>query len=170
MGQLRMLGQGLRSTLLPFALLLAVSWYSLAQAAPKPPTFTTIDGKKINTGDLRGKLVMVNFWATSCGICLAEMPELIATYNRYRHRGVEVIAVAMSYDDLGKIRAAVAKHRLPFPVVFDQDGRLAREYEGVRATPTTFLIDRSGKRISKTVGIIDFDKLRAYLESAAAAG
>ena len=69
-----------------------------------------------------------------------------------------------------QIRAYMAKRSLPFPVVFDRDGALAREFEGVRATPTTFLIDRAGKRISKTVGIIDFEKLRAFLESAAASG
>ena len=95
---------------------------------------------------------------------------MISTYRRYRNRGFEVIAVAMRYDEPELIDAYVAKQRLPFPVVFDRDGALAREFEGVRATPTTFLIDRSGKRISKTVGIIDFAKLRAFLESAAAPG
>ena len=98
------------------------------------------------------------------------MPDLIATWRRYRSRGFEVIAVAMSYDEPEQIRAYMAKRSLPFPVVFDRDGALAREFEGVRATPTTFLIDRAGKRISKTVGIIDFEKLRAFLESAAASG
>lgn len=168
MGRYKGLWRGLRWALL--ALALVASWHAPAQAAPEPPTFITLDGKKIGPGELRGKLVLVNFWATSCGICLQEMPDLIATYRRYRSRGLEVIAVAMSYDEPEQIRAYMAKHGLPFPVVFDRDGALAREFEGVRATPTTFLIDRSGKRISKTVGIIDFNKLRAFLESAAAPG
>lgn len=163
-----MLGHGLHWALL--ALALTFSWHAPVQAASEAPAFTTLDGKKIAPGELRGKLVLVNFWATSCGICLQEMPDLIATYRRYRSRGLEVIAVAMYYDEPEQIRAYMAKHNLPFPVVFDRDGALAREFEGVRATPTTFLIDRSGKRISKTVGIIDFDKLRAFLESAAAPG
>lgn len=166
MERFRRLGPGLHWALLAIAL--AMPWHAPAQAAPEAPAFTTLDGKKIRPGDLRGKLVLVNFWATSCGICLQEMPDLIATYRRYRNRGFEVIAVAMDYDDPVKIREYVAKHRLPFLVVFDRDGTLAREYEGVRATPTSFLIDRSGRRISKTVGILDFDKLRAFLESAAA--
>ena len=161
-----MLRRGLRWTLL--ALALALCWHAPVQAAPDALAFTTLDGKKIHLGDLRGKLVLVNFWATSCGVCLAEMRDLIETYRRFRTRGFEVIAIAMPYDDPEKVRAYMAKHRLPFPMVFDQDGQLAREYDSVRATPTTFLIDRSGKRISKTVGIIDFGKLRAYLESAAA--
>ena len=166
MGRNSRLGRGLRWVLL--TLTLAVPWHVPVQAAPEAHAFMTLDGKKIGPGELRGKLVLVNFWATSCGICLQEMPDLISTYQRYRNRGFEVIAVAMDYDEPEQIRAYVAKHRLPFPVVFDRDGTLAREYEGVRATPTSFLIDRSGRRISKTVGILDFDKLRAFLESAAA--
>ncbi|WP_211371199.1 TlpA disulfide reductase family protein [Dechloromonas hortensis] len=168
MGRFRRLGRGLRWALL--ALALVMPWHVPVQAAPEAPAFTTLDGKKIRPGELRGKLVLVNFWATSCGVCLQEMPDLIATWRRYRSRGFEVIAVAMSYDEPEQIRAYMAKRSLPFPVVFDRDGALAREFEGVRATPTTFLIDRAGKRISKTVGIIDFEKLRAFLESAAASG
>lgn len=168
MGRFRRLGRGLRWALL--ALALVMPWHVPVQAAPEAPAFTTLDGKKIRPGELRGKLVLVNFWATSCGVCLQEMPDLIATWRRYRSRGFEVIAVAMSYDEPEQIRAYMAKRSLPFQVVFDRDGALAREFEGVRATPTTFLIDRAGKRISKTVGIIDFEKLRAFLESAAASG
>ncbi|MDA8259187.1 MAG: TlpA disulfide reductase family protein [Betaproteobacteria bacterium] len=168
MGRFRRLGRRLRGALLAVAL--AASWHASAQKVSAAPAFTTLDGKQIRPADLRGKLVLVNFWATSCGICLQEMPDLIATYRRHNSRGFEVIAVAMYYDEPEQIRAYVAKHGLPFPVVFDRDGALAREFEGVRATPTTFLIDRSGKRISRTVGIIDFDKLRAFLESAATSG
>ena len=133
-------------------------------------TFTTMEGQQIRLSDLRGKIVLINFWATSCGICLAEMPDLIKTYQQYHKRGFEVIAVAMHYDQLGDIKAYVRKQGLPFPVVFDRDGSLAREFEQVGGTPTTFLIDRSGRRISKTVGIIDFGKLRAFLESVGVAG
>ena len=137
----------------------------------KPATpalvFATLSGQRIDLADLRGKIVLVNFWATSCGICMAEMPDLVATYRQYRERDFEVIAVAMPYDDLQQVRAYAAKQGLPFPVVFDTDGRLAHEFDQVGATPTTFLIDRSGRRISKTVGSINFGKLRAFLESAA---
>ncbi len=141
-----------------------------AQALASPAlTFTTMEGQQIRLSDLRGKIVLINFWATSCGICLAEMPDLIQTYQQYRKQGFEVIAVAMHYDQPGDIRAYVRKQGLPFPVVFDRDGNLAREFDQVSGTPTTFLIDGSGKRISKTIGIIDFGKLRAFLESAGVA-
>jgi peroxiredoxin len=152
-------------------LVIALSAALNAQAVASPAlTFTTMEGQQIRLSDLRGKIVLINFWATSCGICLAEMPDLIQTYQQYRKRGFEVIAVAMHYDQPGDIRAYVRKQGLPFPVVFDRDGKLAREFEQASVTPTTFLIDGSGRRVSKTLGIIDFGKLRAFLESAAVAG
>lgn len=162
-----MLHNRLRWAMLVIALSAALN----AQAAALPAlTFTTMEGQKIRLSDLRGKIVLIHFWATSCGICLAEMPDLIQTYQQYRKRGFEVIAVAMHYDQPGDIRAYVSKQGLPFPVVFDRDGSLAREFEQVSVTPTTFLIDGLGRRISKTVGIIDFSKLRALMESAGVAG
>ena len=167
MENISMLYNGLRWAVLAIALSAPLS----AQAvAPPVLTFTTMEGKQIRLSDLRGKIVLINFWATSCGICLKEMPDLIRTYQQYRTRGFEVIAVAMHYDQPGDIRAYVRKQGLPFPVVFDRDGSLAREFDQVAATPTTFLIDGSGRRISKTVGIIDFGKLHAFLESAGVAG
>lgn len=134
--------------------------------ASSTPAFTTLEGKKTSLSELRGKLVLVNFWATSCGICLEEMPDLMLTYKRYHLRGFEVIAVAMSYDNPGDIRNYVRKYGLPFPVVYDRDGRIAKAFGQVNATPTAFLIDASGKRISKTLGIMDFGKLDAYLDAA----
>ena len=66
-------------------------------AAPAA-TFTTLEGKPITLNDLRGKVVLVNFSATSCPGCVKEMPDLIETYNQYKAKGFEIIAVAMSYD------------------------------------------------------------------------
>lgn len=146
---------------------LVASGYGVAPKSVTPAeTFTTLGGAQIRLADLRGKVVLINFWATSCGICMAEMPDLAATYRQYRNRGFEVIAVAMHYDDPELVKKYVTKQALPFPVVFDKDGELAREFDQVGATPTTFLIDQAGGRVSKTVGIIHFDKLRAFLESA----
>jgi peroxiredoxin len=151
-------------------LVIALSAALNAQALASPALiFTTMEGQKIRLSDLRGKIVLIHFWATSCGICLAEMPDLIQTYQQYHKQGFEVIAVAMRYDQPGDIKAYVRKQSLQFPVVFDRDGSLAREFEQVSVTPTTFLIDGSGRRVSKTVGIIDFSKLRAFLESAGVA-
>lgn len=149
----------------------AVTGYGFVSKAAKPAdTFTTLSGQRIDLADLRGKIVLVNFWATSCGVCMLEMPDLVAAYRQYRERGFEVIAVAMSYDDPELVREYVRKQGLSFPVVFDKEGKLAASFEQTRVTPTTFLIDKSGRRVSKTVGIINFAKLHDFLETAATAG
>lgn len=149
----------------------AAGAYALRQKpAASTETFTTISGQQIALNDLRGKIILINFWATSCGICMTEMPDLIATYRQYQPQGLEVIAVAMPYDDPEQVRLYAARHTLPFPVVFDKGGDLARDYGQVKVTPVTFIIDKSGQRISKTIGIINFSKLRAYLDTALAAG
>lgn len=146
------------------ALIVALAMPAGALASSPPvSTFKTLDGQQIRLSELRGKIVLINFWATSCGICRQEMPKLIRTYRQYRSRGFEVIAVAMHYDRPVDIRAYIHKQGLPFPVVHDSDGQLARKFDQVAATPTTFVIDGSGKLASKTLGIIDFGKLRAYL-------
>lgn len=147
-------------------IVLCASFNTHAQTVAAPAlTFAAMDGQKIRLYDLRGKIVLINFWATSCGICLKEMPDLIAAYRQYRSRGFEVIAVAMRYDEPEKIREYVRKQSVPFHVVFDRDGALAREFGQINGTPTTFLIDKSGRRISRTVGVINFKKLRAFLEA-----
>lgn len=167
MENINMLYNRLRWAVLAIALSAPLS----AQAAAPPvPTFSTMEGQQIRLSDLRGKIVLINFWATSCGICMKEMPDLIKTYQQYNKRGFEVIAVAMNYDRPDNIKAYVSKQGLPFHVVHDKDGSLAREFDRIGGTPTTFIIDRSGRLISKTVGIIDFGKLHTFMDSAGLAG
>lgn len=138
-----------------------------AQAQPlKAPsiTFTTLDGHPLRLQDLRGKIVLVNFWATSCGVCLAEMPALIRTYQHYHPQGLEIIAVAVSYDQPERIRAYVKQHALSFPVVWDTTGDIGRRFPDVQATPTTFIIDKRGQLISRTLGAIDVERLQLFLQ------
>lgn len=145
----------------------AVAAYALTgqNAAPATPavTFTTLDGRQIRLQDQQGKIVMVIFWATSCSICMGEMPDLIQTYRQYHARGFELIAVAMAYDDPEQVRKFSRSKGLPFPVVLDTSGSLARSFDDTKVVPTTFLIDRHGKLVSRTRGAIDFAKLRQYL-------
>ena len=147
----------------------AVVSYALTQraAAPVAPTmsFTTLDGRHIRLEDLHGKVVMVTFWATSCPICMGEMPDLVETYRRYQPRGFELITVAMAYDTPEQVRNFAGSRGLPFPVVLDASGALARSFDDAKVVPTTFLIDKSGKLVSKTLGAVDFSKLRQYLDA-----
>lgn len=140
-------------------------FYALLEK-PTPPaaTFTTLEGKPIVLDELRGKVVLVNFWATSCPGCIKEMPDMVEVYKQYRDRGFEIIAVAMSYDPPNYVSNYVETRQLPFPVVIDVNGEHARAFGNVQLTPTTFIIGKDGHILEQKLGELDFVKLRALLD------
>jgi peroxiredoxin len=127
-------------------------------------TFLTLKGERIAMGDLRGKVVLVEFWATDCVTCVREMPQLAATHEKYRARGYETIAVAMRYDPPSYVVAYAERNRLPFTVAFDPVGELAKAFGEVKLTPTTFIIDRRGAIVARMLGERDFARLHALIE------
>lgn len=139
--------------------------YALMEKPQAPTaTFTTLEGKQMTLADLRGKVVLVNFWATSCPGCVREMPDLIETYNRYKDKGFVVVAVAMSYDPPNYVANFAKTRQLPFPVALDVNGEHARAFGDVQLTPTSFLIGKDGSVLEQTLGDLDFTKLHARLD------
>lgn len=139
--------------------------YALVDKPGAPAaTFTTLEGKPIVLDELRGKVVLVNFWATSCPGCIKEMPDLVETYKQYRDRGFEIIAVAMSYDPPNYVLNFAQTRQLPFPVALDVDGAHARAFGDVQLTPTAFIIGKDGRILEQKLGELDFVKLRALLD------
>jgi peroxiredoxin len=134
-----------------------------AKAAPRAD-FVTIQGEKVSTRSLRGKVVVVNFWSTSCVTCVEEMPKMVRTYNKYRDRGLETVAVAMSYDPPNYVLAYAVSNKLPFKVALDPLGSVARSFGEIDATPTTFVLDKRGKVVGRWVGEPDFSRLDELLE------
>lgn len=133
--------------------------------APAPVLpYTLLDGSRHSTAQLRGKVVLVNFWATSCAVCLHEMPELMATHEQFVTRGFATLSVAMSYDRPDRVAHYAAARRLPFGVALDFDGSIARGFGDVAVTPTTVLIDRQGRVVQRYVGAPDFTALRALVD------
>lgn len=133
------------------------------QEAPKA-SFTLLSGEKVALDALKGKVVLVNFWATSCPGCVKEMPQLVETYNKYHGKGFETVAVAMSYDPPEYVKAFAEKNRLPFNVAMDADGGAAKAFGEVRLTPTTFVIDKEGHIVQRILGEADFAKLNQLIE------
>ena len=127
-------------------------------------TFVSIKGERITVADLRGKVALVNFWATDCAICVKEMPQLVETHQKYQSRGFETIAVAMRHDPPNYVLAYAEKNALPFKVVLDPMGEIAKAFGDVKLTPTTFIIDKRGNVVKKIVGEPDFKKLHELLE------
>lgn len=145
---------------------IALGAYTIVDTKPAAPavTFVSLQGEKVTTASLRGKVVLVNFWATDCVTCIREMPDIVATYNRYRAQGFETIAVAMKYDPPNHVLDYAEKTRLPFKVALDPLGELARAFGDVKLTPTTFIIDRQGRLVTRILGAPDFAKLHLLLE------
>lgn len=124
----------------------------------------TLDGKTLALKDLRGKVVLVNFWATTCTTCVGEMPRMTQTYNSFASRGYQMVAVAMEYDRPDWVANFTKKNALPFTVALDPKGDAARAFGGVMLTPTSFLIDKRGRIVQKFLGAPDFAKLNATIE------
>jgi peroxiredoxin len=117
--------------------------------------FTTITGKKIDLKELRGKPVIVTFWATDCPGCMKEIPHLIDLYTRYQERGLEIIAVAMYYDPPSHVVAMSRDRKLPYDVALDLKSEHARAFGDIMFTPTTFLIDPDGSIALQKTGVFD---------------
>jgi peroxiredoxin len=126
--------------------------------------FTKLDGSAGSTEALRGRVVFVNFWATSCTTCVAEMPEIAATHRAFAPRGYETLAVAMQYDPPAFVSNFAQSRALPFPVVIDNTGAIAKAFGDVQLTPTSFLLDKQGRIVKRYVGAPDFAALRALVE------
>ena len=126
--------------------------------------FTSIQGEKVSTADLRGRVVLVNFWATDCVVCVKEMPRLVQTYTTYNAKGLELIAVAMRHDPPNYVLDYTEKNRLPFKVALDPMGKLAEAFDGVKLTPTTIVIDKRGNVVERILGEPDFKKLEKLIE------
>lgn len=153
--------------IIPLAILvlLGILAFSLGNKTQAPDvTFTTIEGKTIKMSALQGQVVLVNFWATDCPGCIAEMPQLIETYKQYHDKGFEVVAVAMSYDPPSQVLNYTRKNALPFPVMHDGLGEMAVKFDDVRLTPTAFIVDKQGRVIRKVIGELDFVALRSLLD------
>lgn len=132
--------------------------------------FLLLDGSALSAASLRGKVYLLNFWATSCTTCVAEMPQIAATYQRYRDRGYDTVAVAMQYDPPAYVARFAQTRALPFKVAVDHDGQVARAWGDVRITPTSYLVDRQGRIVKRYVGQPDFAALHVLVERLLAEG
>ncbi len=135
-----------------------------ASAAAPPSTFVLLDGTSQTTADLKGKVTLVTFWATSCTACIAGMPQVAAIHDRYRGAAFDTIAVAMSYDMPAHVAQYSESRRLPFKVALDSTGAVARAWGDVRQPPTTYLVNRRGEIVKRYQGQPDPDELRRLIE------
>ena len=133
--------------------LVALSVVVPAQAGKKAPDFTlkTSDGKVVKLSKLKGKVVVINFWATWCGPCRSEIPAFNELYKQYAERGVEFIGISVDEGGWSDVKPFVEKMHMAYPVVLG-DAALTRLYGGVDAIPTTFVVDRDGFLVERHIG------------------
>jgi len=148
---------------LVLSVVLSVAACGDREAAPQF-RYTLLDGKQASIQALRGRVVLVNFWATNCVSCLNEMPALVSTHLKFQPRGFETLAVAMRHDPPANVASFAERHQLPFGVVIDNTGAIAQGFGDVRVTPTTYLIDRRGAIVKRYVGEPDFKELHRLIE------
>lgn len=126
-------------------------------------TFKTLSGKPLAVSDATGPL-LINFWSTSCAICVAEMPDMARLYNDYADKGLELVAVAMAYDPPNHVLEMSRSRNFPFPVALDVTGEAVAAFGDIKGTPTSYLLDSDGKLVKRYVGAIPFEGLRDELD------
>jgi peroxiredoxin len=148
-------------------LLVALGSQSILSQNNRAPNLTlvTLSGKPLSLNELHGKVVLVNFWATTCTTCVSEMPKMAETYKTFAPRGYEMVAVAMAYDRPDWVLNFTQQHALPFTVALDLKSEAEQAFGGVRLTPTSFLIDKQGRIVQRYLGAPDFARLNEKIES-----
>ena len=169
----------------PYVELAELARYEHVQAAPDDPQFAAavskleadnerreqadftladLGGKAWTLKELRGKVVVLNFWATWCPPCRKEMPDLEKLYQQFKEQGLEILAI--SDEDSGKVKPFIAQHKVTYPILLDP-GRKVNELFQIEGIPKTFVYDRNGKLVAQS---IDMRTRRQFLEMLAQAG
>jgi peroxiredoxin len=143
--------------------ILIVACGNSASVAPSSQ-FVLLDATTTTTEAFKGKVTLVNFWATSCVTCVAEMPQLTAAYNTYKDRGYDMVAVAMQYDPPSYVVNFAETRKLPFKVAIDNTGAIAKAWGDIRLTPNTFLLNKQGEIVKRFVGEPNKVELNALIE------
>jgi peroxiredoxin len=129
-------------------------------------TLTDLQGKSWNLKELRGKVVLVNFWATWCPPCRKEMPDLEALYLRFKDKDQGFLVLAISDEDAGKVSPFIAERNITYPVLLDPGRKVNQQFQ-IEGIPKSFVYDRSGKLVAQS---IDMRTQRQFLEMLAQAG
>lgn len=137
-------------------------WLQPPRLAPRV-VFVTLEGQRLALSSLRGRVVLVTFWATSCPACLRDMPQLVALHQELEPRGLTLIAVAMPYDPPSRVLLMSRQRALPYTVALDVQGKVLQAFGDVPGTPTSFLIDPDGRIVDRQVGPLDFPALKARI-------
>ena len=135
-----------------------------ALGKPLDMKFTALDGREVDLSQMKGKVVLIDFWATWCGPCVREIPSVKKTYDELRKQGFEIIGISMD-SDKKKLESFLAKNDMPWPQFFDGKGwktSLAQEH-GISSIPAMWLVDKKGKLVDQNARSGLEEKVKKYL-------
>ena len=129
----------------------------------KAPAFTArnLKGHRVQLADYKGKVVLLNLWATWCGPCRVEMPGMENLYRRYRSQGFEILAVSLDKGSSDKVQTFADDYQLSFPVLLDSEGQVERRYNSV-TIPTTYVIDKNGMVVAEVDGAKNWESEQTF--------
>lgn len=134
----------------------SVKMSSIGEGIPAPDfTFPGLDGKNTSLSDYKGKVVLVNIWATWCPPCVEEMPSMQKLYNEFNGKNFEILAVSIDAAGVDAVAPFMKKHKLFFPALMDPKGTIKSMY-GVTGIPESFIIDKQGVLVGKIIGPRDW--------------
>jgi peroxiredoxin len=138
------------------------------KGAPAPDfTLPTIDGKPMKLSDLRGKAVLLNFWATWCGPCKVEIPWFTELQQQYGSQGLVIVGVSMDDDPKKDVPKFAQEMKIDYPILVGNES-VADQYGGVEGLPVTFYIGRDGKIVKKVVGLVSHSEIEDGIKEALA--
>ena len=123
-----------------------------------------INGQTVNVHSYKGKPLLVTFWSITCTFCLEEIPALTRLYNELNPHGLEIIGIAMSYDQPNRVIELSKRKQIPYSIALDINSDAEQAFGSIRTTPTSFLIDLNGKIIQHSVGTMNIKKLRSRIK------
>ena len=144
--------------------LFGIFWFNQGSQSMPKLSYTDINGQHHQLSDYKGKPILVVFWATDCPGCIEEMPQLKAIYKHYAPQGLQVLAVAMPYDSAQQVKAMREAKQLPYPIVWDQSGKITQAFDDVRVTPTHFLIAPNGEIVMRKIGALNMGSFNEKLQ------
>ncbi|MFB6249551.1 MAG: TlpA disulfide reductase family protein [Salinibacter sp.] len=138
---------------------------------PAPDTtLETLDGQTINLAEQKGKVILVNFWATWCGPCRKEIPDLIDLYSSMQEEGLMVVGVAVDDKGTDVVRPFVEKQGINYPIVVDTTRSVESHFEAMYGLPTTYVVNPEGQIVRRILGIFPTEKMKPTLKEMLGAG